>query len=390
MTRAYDVVIIGGGIMGCCSAYELASRGLSVALLEKGSLGGGATGRSSAIIRQHYSNELTARMALHSLRVFQQFQELLGDECGFRQVGFLALASPANAPGMKRNVEMQRRVGINTECLAPEALRDLVPGLATRDVAAAAYEPESGYADPHLTVSAYANAARRCGADIFVDTQLVGVRFEHDKIVGVTTTRGAFATPAVVNCAGPWAAAVAAMAGVQVPIDACRVQVAVFRHADRVAAHPVVVDFVTGCYFRPETGNLTLVGSIDPAEANAVVDPDEYPEHVDAAFVSDVGEQVLARYPPMERSESTGGYAGLYAVTPDWHPIVDELPAQSGHFICSGFSGHGYKLGPAVGVMVADLVTRNAAPMFSAELFRFARFEQQDEVRGQYAFSIAG
>jgi glycine/D-amino acid oxidase-like deaminating enzyme len=152
----------------------------------------------------------------------------------------------------------------------------------------------------------------------------------------------------------------------------------------------VIVDFVCGAYLRPETGDLTLVGSIDPAEATAVADPDNYAEHVDPEYVSAVGELALRRYPAMGESESTGGYAGLYAVTPDWHPIVDEIPADSGHFVCSGFSGHGYKLGPAVGSMVADLVTAAPDPTFPAHTFRVARFADHDEVRGQYEYSIAG
>ncbi len=255
---------------------------------------------------------------------------------------------------------------------------------------AVAHEPESGYADPHLTVNGYADAAKRHGAKVVVDCMVTGIRMEGDQVVGVDTTKGRFDAPVVVNCAGPWGARVAVLAGLDVPIDSCRVQVAVFRRPPRFVTHPVVMDLINGVYLRAETGNLTLVGSIDPGEAAAVVDPDDYAEHSDAEFEAQMGEQFVRRYPPMDLSESMGGYASLYAITPDWHPIIDEVPAGSGCYLCSGFSGHGYKLGPAVGLMTADLITKVSDPEFPADLFRASRYEENAPVRGQYEYSIAG
>lgn len=286
-------------------------------------------------------------------------------------------------------------VGIDTELLSPEALRDLLPGVHAGDVVAAAYEPESGYADPHITTNAYASAARRLGAEIFQDTEVTGIRFTGGKVVGVDTPGESFDAPAVVNCAGPWGAHVARMAGVVAPIDACRIQVAVFRRphsrsGSHSAPHPVVLDFVHATYFRSETGNLSLVGLIDPAEADAVVNPDDYSDRIDSDFISSVGERWVRRLPAMEFSESVGGYAGLYAVTPDWHPIVDEVPEGSGCFICAGFSGHGFKLAPAVGLMAAELVTREDSPEFPHDMFRLSRYAEDDAVHGQYEYSITG
>ncbi len=376
--------------MGCSAAFSLAQRGVDVTVLERDTVGAGGTGRSSAIIRQHYSNELTARMALHSLRVFQNFDDVVGGECGYRPTGWVAIAAARDRAGLEANVALQQGFGINTALLPAEELRKMMPGVETGDLAAVAYEREGGYADPHLTVNAYADAARRLGAKIFVNSQVVRVRMDGDKVVGVDTTGEKFDAPVVLNCAGPWGARVAEMIGLTVPISSCRVQVAVFRRPAGYRGHPVVMDFINGVYLRPETGNLTLVGSIDPSEAAATVDPDDYPEHVDDDFVSHMAERFLRRYPPMELSESMGGYGSLYAVTPDWHPIVDELPSGSGCYICSGFSGHGYKLGPAVGLMVADMVTGARAPQFPADLFRFSRFAANELVRGQYEYSIAG
>jgi glycine/D-amino acid oxidase-like deaminating enzyme len=156
------------------------------------------------------------------------------------------------------------------------------------------------------------------------------------------------------------------------------------------AAHPVVADFIHASYFRPETGGLTLVGLIDPAEADAVVDPDNFGKGVADTFVLESGERLVARYPAMEMGQSTGGYASLYAITPDWHPIIDELPAGSGFYTCSGFSGHGFKLSPAVGLMMADLVMKVENPLFDAALFRNGRFAENKPVTSEYEYSIIG
>jgi sarcosine oxidase subunit beta len=391
MNQTSDVIIVGGGLMGCSTAFHLAGRGLDVTVLERGSVGLGATGRSSAIIRQHYSNQLTARMALHSLRVFEDFEERVGGECGFTRTGFLVTVADQDRPGMEANVALQRGVGIETRLLSPEDLAEVMPGLETADLACAAYEPESGYADPHMTVNGYADAARRLGATILPGREVTGIRFAGDLVAGVDTEDGGFDAPVVVNCAGPWGAAVAAMAGVEAPIVSSRVQVATFqRPPDFEGPHPIVIDFVHGTYFRSETGRLTLVGSVDPSEADDVVDPDAYAEHAEPEFVAQVGEAFVGRYPAMEGALSTGGFAGLYAVTPDWHPIIDEVPAGSGSYLCTGFSGHGFKLAPAVGLMMADLVTGAAEPEFPTDVFRCSRFDEGELVRGRYAYSITG
>lgn len=391
MRQTSDVLIVGGGLMGCSTAFHLARAGVDVTVLERDNVGLGATGRSSAIVRQHYSNELTARMALHSLHVFEAFDERVGGECGFVRTGFLVIVGGQDRPGMEANIALQREVGIETHLLSPQEVGEVMPGLETGDLACAAFEPKSGYADPHMTVNGYADAARRLGADILVGHEVTGIRFSGDRVVGVDTSGRGFDAPVVVNCAGPWGAKVAELAGVEAPILSSRVQVATFRRPEEFeGSHPIVIDFVHGTYFRSETGRLTLVGSVDPSEADDVVDPDAYAEHVEPGFVGEVGEAFAQRYPPMVRALSTGGFAGLYAVTPDWHPIIDEVPAGSGHYLCTGFSGHGFKLAPAVGLMTSDLVTGVADPEFPTDLFRLSRFSEGAPVRGRYAYSITG
>ena len=391
MKSIADVVVIGGGIMGTSAAFQLARRGLKVTLVEKSFLGGGSTGKSSAIVRQHYSNALTARMALYSLRVFQNFSELVGGECGFRPVGFVVLAAAKDRDGLEANVTMQRGLGINTRLLSTEELREIAPGMTEAEAVAAAYEPEGGYADPSLTVNAFGAAAKRRDATILQETEVTGIQVEGGRVKGVITHRGEIAAGVVVNTAGPWGARLARMVGVELPIQPCRVQVAFFAPPQGDAPAPYVfADFPNVTYFRPETGGMTLVGSVDPSEADNHADPDSYNERVDFEFVADMGARLAQRFPAMERGESRGGYAAIYDITPDWHPVIDEAPPGSGFFVAAGHSGHGFKLGPAVGVMAADLVTGQKTEGLNPSLFRFSRYAEGKPVRGRYEYSIAG
>ncbi len=391
MTESFDAIIIGAGIMGAATALELSKRGLNVAVIEKGSIGAGSTGKSSAIIRQHYSNPTTARMALHSLRTFQNFPAEVGGESGFTQTGFLVLTPEKDVEGLRANVKFQQELGIHTQILERKEILDRWPYIDGTGLVEAAYEPESGFADPNLTLQGYFQASRGLGATILQDTPVTGFNFAGDKVQGVKTPGAEFASPLIINCAGPWGAQVAAMAGIELPINACRVQVAFFRRpAEHAADHPVVADFIHAVYWRAETGSLTMVGLIDPEEENYVVDPDAYNESPDFDFILDAGNRLIHRYPGLENSESTGGFAALYAITPDWHPIIDELIPDSGLFVCAGFSGHGFKLGPAVGLMTADMVLGVETPGMDRRLFRISRYEENDPVQGQYEYSIVG
>ena len=391
MGQTYDVIIIGAGIMGCSTALELSKRGLKVAVLEKSTIGTGSTGKSSAIIRQHYSNEVTARMAHHSLGVFQNFSDAVTGDCGFTQAGFLVLTSASDVKGLQENVALHRKLGIETEIINRDEIQKRWPYIALGETTLAAYEPQSGYADPNLTLNGYVKAAKDHGARVYQETRVAGIRLAGGKVIGVDTPLESFDAPVVINCGGPWGAGIARLADVELPINSCRVQAAFFRRPSPYKDHhPVVADFVHAVYWRPETGDLTLVGLIDPEEENYIVDPDAYNENVDFDFIADAGERLVKRFPALEDSESVGGFAALFAITPDWHPIIDEMIEGSGLYVCAGFSGHGFKLGPAVGLMTADMVTGSETPGLDRRLFRRTRYEEGEPVRGRYDYSIVG
>lgn len=387
-----DVVIIGGGVTGTSAAFQLAARGARVIVVEKKFLAAGSTGRSSAIIRQHYSNEITARMAKYSLRVFQDFANVVGGTADFNNTGFAVLVSAQDEAGLRENIALQQNVGINAKIISLQELRELDPSIAVTAAITAAYEPEGGYADPVATTQSFADAARACGAEIWQDTQVTRVVLEGERVIGVETTRGFISAPNVINCANAWAPGIAAPLGISLPIQPERHQIAMFQQMpQREKPRVVIGDFVQQIYYRPEGPAQTLVGSVAP-DGQPIANPDEYNTGADDEYIIHVGEALAERHPAMTHAFSKGGYSGMYGVTPDWHPIIDEIPEGSGFFVAAGFSGHGFKLSPAVGVMIADMVTRQAEPTAQLERarFRYARFAENDLVRGRYEYSIIG
>jgi sarcosine oxidase subunit beta len=386
MADTADVVIVGGGVTGCSIAYHLVRRGVGrVTLLEKNALASGATGKSSACIRQHYSTAETCRMVLHSLRFFETFEEQTGGRtASFVRVGYLLGVDDRLRRSMEASVALQQSVGIQTRLVSPEEMREIEPRVRVDDLVAGCYEPESGYADPFQTTQGFAGAARDGGARILEQTEVLGVATSGGRVTGVRTSRGEIEAPVVVNAAGIWGDRVARMVGVEVPLTVCRHKISFFARPNAAARpHPLVYDFVKNIYTRPETGGLTLVGSLDADELRDRADPDRYNEGVTFEETADAMERAAHRFPIMEQGEVAKGYAGCFDVTPDWHPILDESPVR-GFYLAVGFSGHGFKLSPAVGDLVARLVVDGKRPDDDVHAFRFSRFAEGKPIRGTY------
>jgi len=385
MAETADVVIIGGGVTGCSIAYHLVQRGVrNVAVLEKSFLASGATGKSSACIRQHYSTPETCRMVLRSLRFFETFAERTGGRsASFVRVGYLLGVDERLHAQMLESVALQEAVGIDTRLVSPEEMREIEPRLRVDDFVGGCYEPESGYADPSGTAQGFAGAARDGGARILEQTEVLGVEVAGCRVTGVRTSRGAIHAPVVVNAAGTWGDRIGRMAGVEIPIAVCRHKINfVTRPPGAAAPHPLVYDFVRNIYTRPETGGLTLVGPLE-SKVEDPVDPDRYDEGVTFAETLDAMERTAHRFPVMEQGEVVRGYAGCFDVTPDWHPILDESPV-GGFFLSVGFSGHGFKLSPAVGDTMAKLVVEGKGPDDDVHAFRLSRFAEGKPIRGTY------
>ena len=376
MTRTADVVIIGGGVTGVSIAFHLAGCGVRrVVVLERRFLAAGGTGRSVGIVRQLYPTPETSAMVLRSLRVFQDFANVVGGDAGYVQCGVLIGVSKEMRARLEANLAMQRGLGIRAEILEPVDVARVEPAIDPRGVGAVLWEPDSGYGDPTGVTQAYAAGARQHGVTIEQGVEVVAVRTERDRVLGVATAGGdRIDAPVVVNAAGLWSPQVAALAGFTLPIVVGRHPVFIVERGPDIATHRVYLDLAGGSYARPETGGLTLTGSLTDDETEHPMDPELL--GADAGFeeASAVLERTGRAMPPLAEARYRRGYAGAFDITPDWMPILDRTGPE-GLFTAAGMSGHGFKLAPAVGEMMAALITGGTTAV-SAAPFRLARFAE--------------
>lgn len=324
-------------------------------------------------------------MIRYSLEFFQHFAERVdGASCGFRHTGYLLGVDERMRAPMEASVALQRSVGIDTRLVSPVEMRELEPRLRVEDLVAGCYEPASGYCNPVETAQGFARAARAAGARIQEGTAVVGLLREADRVRGVRTSAGDIVAPVVLNAAGLWSAGVAAMAGVDLPIHVCRHKISIvsWPEAER-RPHPMVYDFVTNIYTRPELGEHILVGGLDAEESRDAVDPDSYKEGVSLDESTDALVRVSHRFPVLADGRIARGYAGCFDVTPDWHPILDRVGPE-GYHVAAGFSGHGFKLSPAVGQMLAALIVDGPGGHPDLPTFRLSRFAEGKPIRGTY------
>ncbi len=385
MRDTADVVIIGGGVMGCSMLYHLARLGLSrTLLLERDVLGSGSTGRSQAICRMHYSNPVTSSLAWESLKVFANFEDAVGGTSGFVQTGYLVVVDAADRPSLERNVAMQQELGIDTRVISPAEAAELAPMISFTDGEAMAWEPQSGYADSYQVTASYAKGAREMGAEIVMRNPAGEIRISEGRVRAVVTEQVVVETPVAVVAAGPWSRRFLSGIGIDLPLDTVRHQVAtVTRHIDELPRHPTVGDIAQSFSFRTEGTGLTLVGF---GEEEAEVD--SYNQGVDLAGVADVMERLIRRMPQMADSYFRGGWSGLFTVTPDWHPILDRVPGIEGLYCAVGFSGHGFKLSPMIGLTMAELIVQGRASTIDISPLRFQRFEQGDLLNSSYRYRV--
>lgn len=372
-----DVVVIGGGIVGLASAYELARTGATVTVLERATLGGGSTGRANGGIRAQFSTPANVRLSLESLSTWTRFENRFGVDIDFRQNGYLLLASdPDSVASFERNVEMQQRLGVPSKLLTGDDITRHSPGLHPDAAVAATFAPTDGYADPHAAVMGYVSAARDFGVEILTGTAVTAMTATTWGYL-IETTDDFIEAPAVVNAAGPWSGRVAAMLDIDLPITPIRRQLALLE-PDRPLEvnHPYTFHVDQLVSYRPERHPDALVSGNFEGAASSITDPDRYRRDIDLEFAQGALErldQLTTYFGPESRLK--GGWAGLYTVTPDHNPIIDAV--RPGFVTATGFSGHGFMHAPATGRMVANLIHDEPIDVVDPTPFTLDRFDNR-------------
>lgn len=377
MASTSDVVVIGGGVVGTSIAFHLARLGAgSVTLLERApQLAAGATGRSGAVVRTHYTNAPEAAMAWAALPWFERWAELVGGECGFVRTGFLQLVHAGDTELLRENTDMLRGLGIDTRIVDAAEARRLEPELAIADGEYAAYEPRSGYADPVGTTQSLAAAAERLGVGIRLGVPARGLVRSGSRITGVTTPRGPISAGAVVVANGCWSVPMLAQVGVDPPIEAYRAQRAVVerpRSLRGVRGHLTIIDRRTGIYTRPHGADGTLVGLSQSSERLDGPDGVE----VEPGFPERARARLEETFPVFRSAPVLFAKAGPLDVTPDRCALIGPADGLDGVVLAVGMSGSGFKKAPAVGACVAELIVNGRATTAPLEPFdpgRFAR-----------------
>ena len=346
-----SVVVIGGGVIGLSTAHHLASAGVrDVLLLERETLGSGSSSKAAGGVRAQFSDATNIQLGQRSLRTFERFAEVFGQEIDLHQVGYLFLLDrPEHVESFTANVALQNQLGVPSRMIEPAEAKRLSPLVDVDGVLAASWSPEDGHCTPESVVLGYAGAARRAGARIVTHCAVTGIEASDGQVRAVLTDAGRIATEAVVCAAGAWSRAVGEMVGVDLPVEPLRRQILTTGPVPGAAPDtPFTVDFSTSLYFHREGPGL-LLGMSDPDETPGfeLGRSDEWLPRLSAA--------VERRVPAIASAGIVSGWAGLYEMSPDHNALVGEDPAVSRFLYATGFSGHGFLMGPAMGEVMRDL-----------------------------------
>jgi sarcosine oxidase subunit beta len=370
LPRTASAIIIGGGVVGCSIAYHLAGRGLrDVLVLERETVGSGTTSKAAGGIRAQFPTETEIRFSLESIGVFERFEDEFGVDPGYRKIGYLFLVSDAaDLRGFEGRIALQRRLGVDVRVITPHDARKLVPALRVDDLLAAVWGPGDGLAGPAEVTAGFARRARERGARIAEGVRVTAIERDGDRVTGVTTTDGAVSAPLVVNAAGPAAARVARLAGVEIPVHPRRRHIFFTEPFPEIPGPvPLTTDRASGFYFRKELEQVLL----SPGDVQDIGEDFEVP--MDAAMVGEAVQKAVDRVPLLEQARIAGGWAGLRPLTPDDHAIIGWAPGVTGFFLAVGFGGHGFQHSPATGRHVAAWIV-DGKPAMDLSLFDPARF----------------
>ena len=384
MTQTYDAIVIGAGVMGASLAFHLAERGLKTAILERKVSASGATGHSSGLVRMHYDLAAESELTFVSYKdYFSNWRERVGGDCGFINTGFLQIAKREHEDKLRGNVANQQRIGINTSVISAAEVKELFPDLITDHFDYAAYEPDSGYADATLTTNSFLEAAKRNGATLIQNCEVTAIRSSGGRVTGVSTTRGDFDAPIVINAAGAWARQVASLADIDVPLETWTHDVAFLHRPPSLGRFPAAIDDVINCYFRPEGSALILAAGED--ESLRGEPPDAEDQTPTLTFLEKLIDAMVQRIPKIEESGLHSIHVGRDGITPDQRAIYGGS-GLDGFYLACGLSGTGFKTSPAAGASLVELILDGAPKTVDITSFRFERFAEGKLIEGEYGY----
>lgn len=374
-----DVVVIGGGVVGLSVAYNLFSYGggdLSVTLLERESgLGQGSTSKANGGVRAQFTTAVNIAFSAYSIAWIEEMADASDGTLAFHQAGYLLFTGdPARAEALRRAYELQRSLGVDTEWLEPRRIVEMAPFIRSDGLLCGTFNSRDGYLDPHGLLSAFARRARDLGTDIRTSAEVLSI-VSTDHGFEIETTSGVIGARAVVDAAGPWAAAVGSLAGIELPVHAIRRNIGYLRD-DREPREliPMCVDLDTGVLIRREGPEGYVVAYSDPA------DEPGWDTSFDPRWLDAVATRIGHRFPHLKNVpiDPRHCWAGLYPETPDGHAIIGEMPEHPGFFVCAGFGGHGLMHAPAAGRAIAELIVDGTCSTFDLHPLRPSRFAEGD------------
>ena len=384
MNQTFDVIVVGAGITGASTAYHLKRNGVTnVALFERHSPAAGGTGKSAAIVRQHYSTTLLARLTQESINLFRAMPDEIGADSGYVRSGWCFLVPEKMLEAATDNVELLQSCGIDTRFLATDEIRDRFPWLNPQGVSGVVYEPDGGYADPVRTTEAYVKGFTDIGGSLHVNTPVRALMRSGDKVNGILTDDGPIKASSVVNAAGPWSKFLAGSVGIDLNLRSVREQDTVWEaRSNRPIPEISISNAVDAIYLRPLGQRRFVVGRGFPKEY-IDVDPNNYKETADEDFVSEIQTRLEHRFPPFAGARRIDSYAALYDVTHDWYPYIGPRGGLTGYFDACGGSGHGFKIGAAIGLHLARWIGTNEVDKDFAQL-SYDRIANNEPFVGAY------
>lgn len=370
-----EVVIIGGGIVGSSVAWHLTEAGCkNVLVIERESAQGkGSTGKSMGGVRAQFSTPVNIQMSLYSIPFYAGFDERLGHPAEYRPQGYLFLATKeSHLAYLRANFEKQMSLGLEAVRLLPaDEIRKMLPQLRSDDILGGSFCSTDGFVDPYSAMNGFMASAIEKGATLWKKTDVNGITTDQRGISGVETSRGHVSTRVVVNAAGAWAAQVAKMAGVDLPVEPLRRMLVPSEPFDQFPhSSPMVIDMSNGFHFRPE-GRGFLLAWNDPEETPG------YKTDFEPSFIEKILTHAASRVPAFENLpvNPKRAWAGLYEMSPDHHAILGPVPDVPGFFLANGFSGHGVMHAPATGKILSDLILMERTQVVSdVSVLGFQRF----------------